>query len=151
MNRAATKITLLNRQRGVDFDLPTLRALVLAAATPSFGAAKVRSPLRMLVGVEISLVSDTAIAKVHRRFFNDPTPTDVITFPYGEILIGAGTVAKQAIRYQHSPTHEAALCAIHGMLHLGGYDDHAAREAAMMARLQERLLKAAVKLVSSHP
>ena len=53
--------------------------------------------------IEATIVSNRAIARVHRTFFNDPAPTDVITFPDGEILIGAGVVAGNAARFGNTP------------------------------------------------
>ena len=44
-------------------------------------------PVPVLSGldeVEISVVSDDVIRDVHARFLNDPTATDVITFPHGD-------------------------------------------------------------------
>jgi probable rRNA maturation factor len=92
-------------------------------------------------------VSDARIAQVHGQFFDDPTPTDVITFQHGEILIGAETVAENAVRYRHSPDDEAALCVVHGLLHLAGWDDLTARDAKQMAKMQEQIFKTARKMI----
>jgi probable rRNA maturation factor len=94
-------------------------------------------------------VSDRVIAKVHWRFFNDPAPTDVITFQDGEILIGAGMVAGNAARFGNTPSEEAALCLIHGLLHLAGWDDQTARETKDMRRKQEQIFKMARRVVCS--
>ena len=40
--------------------------------------------LSVLDEVEISVVDDDVIRDVHARFLNDPTVTDVITFPHGD-------------------------------------------------------------------
>ena len=108
-----------------------------------------RAPLAGLEEIEATIVSDRAIAKVHRTFFNDPAPTDVITFPDGEILIGAGVVADNAARFGNTPNEEAALCLIHGLLHLAGWDDQTAREAKDMRRKQEQIFKMARRVVCS--
>jgi probable rRNA maturation factor len=81
---------------------------------------------------------------VHADFLDDPTPTDVITFHHGEILISLDTAARQAAEYRLPYEHEAALYIIHGLLHLGGWDDHNPTEAADMKTLQERILKEAL-------
>jgi probable rRNA maturation factor len=86
---------------------------------------------------------------VHETFFNDPAPTDVITFPDGEILIGASVVAGNAVRFGNTPDEEAALCLIHGLLHLAGWDDRIAREAKDMRRKQEQIFKMARRMVCS--
>lgn len=48
-------------------------------------------PVPVLSGldeVEISVVDDDVIRDVHARFLNDPTVTDVITFPHGDGMGG---------------------------------------------------------------
>jgi probable rRNA maturation factor len=99
--------------------------------------------------IEATIASDRAIARVHRTFFNNPAPTDVITFPDGEILIGAGVVAENATRFGNTPSEEAALCLIHGLLHLGGWDDQTVRGAKDMRRKQEQIFKMARRVVCS--
>jgi probable rRNA maturation factor len=107
------------------------------------------TPLGELEQIETAILSDRAIAKVHRTFFRDPAPTDVITFPYGEILIGAGVVAANAARFGNTPSEEAAFCLIHGLLHLAGWDDRTARGAKDMNRKQEQIFKMARRMVCS--
>ena len=106
-----------------------------------------REPLAQLEKVEVTIVSDRTIARVHGDFFDDPTPTDVITFQHGEILIGAGTIEENARRYGQGASDEAALCVIHGLLHLAGWDDLTAAEAKQMARKQEQIFKKARQVV----
>ena len=107
------------------------------------------APLIELDEIEATIVSNRAIARVHRTFFNDPTPTDVITFPDGEILIGAGVVAANAARFGNTPNEEAALCLIHGLLHLAGWDDQTDHDAKDMRRKQEQIFKMAHRVVCS--
>jgi probable rRNA maturation factor len=99
--------------------------------------------------IEATIISDRAIAKVHRTFFNDPAPTDVITFSDGEILIGAGVVADNAARFGNTPDEEAALCLIHGLLHLAGWDDQTSLAAKDMRLKQEQIFKMARRVVCS--
>ena len=94
--------------------------------------------------VEITLLGEAAIARVHGEFMDDPTPTDVITFEHGEILIGVPVAAANARKYRHPADHEVALCAIHGLLHLLRYDDLTEKERIVMHRRQEEILKAAL-------
>jgi probable rRNA maturation factor len=90
--------------------------------------------------VEISFVDDEAIGRVHGEFLGDPEPTDVITFDHGEILISAETGQRRAEEFGHSAERECVLYAVHGMLHLQGFDDHEAGDAARMKEVQERIL-----------
>ncbi|HRJ71629.1 MAG TPA: rRNA maturation RNase YbeY [Terrimicrobiaceae bacterium] len=144
----AISLVIGNRQRAVSLDLGFIRRTA-AAAVPGCLAA-LRSPdvpLARLTEVEAVVLSDKAIARVHGTFFQDPTPTDVITFHHGEILLGAGVIAENARRFGQDPSEEAALCVIHGMLHLAGWDDLTARDAKLMARKQEQIFKAALRMV----
>ena len=52
--------------------------------------------------VSVTLIDDLKIGRVHLQFMDDPSPTDVITFPYGEegeILISVETAVRQALEY----------------------------------------------------
>lgn len=123
--------------------MPWIQGVVLSALPDCLAAALPRSPLPTLTTIEASLISDKTIASVHNEFFQDPTPTDVITFDHGEILVGAGVVATQAPEFAHTPSEEAALCIIHGMLHLGGWKDKTRKDAKAMAKTQIRIFRRA--------
>jgi probable rRNA maturation factor len=97
--------------------------------------------------VEISIVSDKEIARVHGEFLDDPTPTDVITFHHGEIIISADTAERQGREHKHPFDHELALYLIHGLLHLAGWDDHEKTEAREMAKRQQSILRNALETV----
>ncbi len=122
--------------------LESLRARAEKALPHCRAVARPGSPLPDLPEIEVSLVSDAEIAAVHGQFLDDPTPTDVITFEHGEILISVETAARQAREYGHNQPvpREIALYLIHGLLHLAGWDDHHPDEAAAMAAEQERVL-----------
>ncbi len=137
-----------NRQRGISFDLDFIARM--AQVAHPFCLAANRSdtvPLAQLTEIAVSLLSDRRIAQVHREFFDDPTPTDVITFQHGELLLGAGVVADNAQTFGRSINEEAALCVIHGLLHLAGWDDLTAAEAKKMAARQEQIFKMARRML----
>ena len=79
--------------------------------------------------------------RVHGDFFGDPTETDVITFPYGEILVCPAVARERATEFGHDVEHEILLYALHGLLHLAGYDDTTPTLARAMTRAQSRLLQ----------
>jgi len=81
------------------------------------------------------------MARVHGDFLGDPTETDVITFPYGEILICPAVAKDRAAEYGVEVNQEVLLYALHGLLHLAGYDDTTLGLAKEMAAAQGRLLK----------
>lgn len=139
------KLALFNRQKTQAVPLPWLRRIAKNALPACLAAAKPRedSVLSSLPEVEITYVSDAEIARVHGEFLDDATPTDVITFHHGEILISAETAARQAIEHGQTLDHELALYLIHGLLHLAGWHDEDPEEAAEMARTQETILQQA--------
>jgi probable rRNA maturation factor len=103
-------------------------------------------PLTSLEEIEVSLVSDEVISQVHGDFLQDPTPTDVITFHHGEILISLDTAARQAAELSQPYEREVALYLIHGLLHLAGWHDADETERAEMHRLQEIILDRIYKM-----
>lgn len=90
--------------------------------------------------VEISLVDDAAIARVHGEFLGDPSPTDVITFPYGEILVGWETAAAYARLHGLDQGEELFRYMVHGLVHLQGYLDAAPEDRAALFAVQEPLV-----------
>mgnify|MGYP000738786712 CR=1 FL=1 len=90
---ASPKTVLYNRQKATAVPLPWLRRAVKAAVPGCLAQGKEREDavLATLEEVEITFVDDAEIARVHGEFLDDPTPTDVITFHHGEILISADT------------------------------------------------------------
>ncbi len=134
------QITLVNRQRRVRFDMQRLRRiseLSLAACMNESGDGLFR--LQKSPVIEVAVVSDAVIARVHRQFMGVPGATDVITFDHGEIVVSADTAQVQANEHGHGVVEELALYIIHGLLHLNGHDDIASRDRATMHRVQNRI------------
>lgn len=123
-----------------------LIAIVLAALPACVQVSlKLGGLLAGLCSIEISVLGARAMARIHREFLNEPGPTDVITFPYGEIVVCAPVAASRAPEFQHTVTEELALYCIHGLLHLAGHDDVRPGDAKRMHREQDRILKAALR------
>ena len=134
------QINLVNRQRRVRFDVGHLARLANASLPECRShSGDGRFALKKFALVEVAVVSDAVIARVHRRFMNVPGATDVITFAHGEIVVSADTARVQAAEHGHGVTEELALYIIHGLLHLNGWDDIEPRERARMHRIQERI------------
>lgn len=98
--------------------------------------------------VTIHFVSKEEITKLHGDFFDDPTPTDCISFPIdppgdtksGYTILGEIFVCPEvAIDYVDGgdPYREITLYVIHGLLHLMGYDDIEEEDQIIM-RTQEK-------------
>lgn len=134
-----------HRARAVPYDPPRLERLAAAALPHCLSIAKKHNAeLASLPGVEISILGARAMAKVHRDFLGIPGPTDVITFPYGEILVCAPVAAERAREFGHDTTTELVLYLIHGLLHLSGHDDTTPAAARRMAAAQEKILHRAL-------
>lgn len=139
------RIAISHRCRAVPYNRLRLGNLAAAALPPCLSLAnKHNAELASLPGVEISILGARAMAKVHRDFLGIPGATDVITFPYGEILVCAPVAAERAREFGHDTTTELALYIIHGLLHLSGHDDTTPAEARRMAAAQEKILQQAL-------
>lgn len=148
MNRRPPKVTIHNRQKRLRPDLPWLRKVAARALPCCLAEQKTadgQPPLLCaLEEVDILIVSDPEIGVVHGEFLGDPTPTDVITFHHGEILVSADTAERQSAEFGQSWLMELALYMVHGLLHLAGWDDHDPEEAARMSEIQQRILAESV-------
>jgi len=141
-------LVVLNRQRRVRFNTRWVRQAAVFALPKCLAVSDDdRFALRALPEINVAIVSDATIAKIHVDFMGIKGPTDVITFEHGEIVISAETARDYAARYDHPIEHELALYTIHGLLHLNGFDDLAAAPAARMRRVQSRVLREVVKLL----
>lgn len=101
--------------------------------------------------VGVALVGDADIRRLNRRFLRKDRPTDVLAFPLergmpgdqllGEVVISVDRARVQARRVRHPLQTEISLLAVHGVLHLLGYDDTTPAAAARMARRQRQLME----------
>jgi rRNA maturation RNase YbeY len=91
------------------------------------------------------LTNDDEIQSLNRRFRSVDTPTDVLTFPSGEqkylgdVAISVPYAARQATERGVTLDQELAFLAIHGALHLLGYDDETEPERAEMVDEMNRV------------
>jgi probable rRNA maturation factor len=119
------------------------------------------APARARGIVTIALVSDADMRLLNRRYRRKNRATDVLSFPaaagrstaprrrrasglpaedglLGDIVIARGVAAAQARSTGHTLDAELRILALHGLLHLLGYDHH--RDSGQMRRLEARLL-----------
>lgn len=114
----------------------------LQALLPELLAAP-KGPDHVLSGldaVEISVVDDPTIAQVHAEFLDDPTATDAITFPYGEILVSCDTAATYAAAHGIAREEELFRYMVHGLTHLHGYLDYEPADREALFAVQEPLV-----------
>jgi probable rRNA maturation factor len=139
--RSSPEITVLNRQRTVSVEVSALQDFAAAALAECLKLrGRGQDVLAEIDEVSVVFVSDRRIAELHRRFLDEPGPTDVITFQHGEVVISVETARRQARAFGSSLQHELHLYLAHGLLHLRGFDDRTSAGAAEMKRLQDKLV-----------
>jgi len=114
------------------------------------------APPRARGAVTIALVSDERIRALNRTYRRKDYATDVLSFaaafapfaasaksqspiatPLGDIVIARGVARRQAREAGHDEATELKLLALHGLLHLLGYDHE--RDDGRMRRVEQRL------------
>lgn len=137
------------------------RGLTLGLGRWLAGAA----PARARGAVTVALVGDAAIRRLNHTYRGVDRPTDVLSFPaddpyvgrvglrragprvdierafLGDIAIAVNVARRQAREHGHPVGAEIRILALHGLLHLLGYDHDADR--GEMARVEDRLRRRA--------
>lgn len=98
----------------------------------------------------IRFVGDEEMCRLHEAWLGDPSPTDIMTFPYdeddgeqgGDILISIDTAAANASEHDWDTTDELRFLVLHGMLHILGWDDRDEGDRSAMLDRQQELLSA---------
>ena len=118
-----------------------------------------RHDLSETAEVSLTLVDDEQIHVLNRDYRGVDRPTDVISFALeegdepviiggpaemllGEIVISMETATRQAAEYGHGLEREVAFLALHGMLHLLGYDHMTQEDEKRMFGKQTEILTA---------
>ena len=94
----------------------------------------------------IALVTDARMRALNRAYRKKDYATDVLSFEaegaLGDLVIARGVAARQAREAGHSLQTELRVLALHGLLHLLGYDHEDPNDNGRMARLEARLRRA---------
>ncbi|MBU2495867.1 MAG: rRNA maturation RNase YbeY [Candidatus Omnitrophota bacterium] len=129
-------VYLRNLQRKVKIDVKNLRQRINRALEVSGLSFK---------QLGVILINNRRIAGYNQKFLGRNRPTDVLSFSLeeqeGEILISAETAGAQAKELHHSLEEELLTLAIHGFLHLAGYDDRKTKDRRLMFRETRRILR----------
>jgi len=136
----ACSVDITDRQKILSISQPWLERLVQRALVAE-GVEQAE--------IGILLVDDRRIAKLHADWFDDPTPTDVITFDLsagdvlsGDIAVSTETARRMAREFGWTPRQEVAYYVVHGLLHLTGYDDHTPADRRAMRSRERAVMKA---------
>jgi probable rRNA maturation factor len=136
--------------RGRPVRAPGLRQWLVSVAPPRARGA-----------LAIALASDAEVRSLNLRYRRRNESTDVLSFladgggqaasgpkapgqpvaatSLGDIVIATGVARRQARAAGHSYATELKVLALHGLLHLLGYDHHARDDGGRMARVEARL------------
>ena len=109
--------------------------------------------------VDITLVDDAAIHELNRTYRGIDRPTDVLSFALdegeeepevdddeiehllGDAIISAPPAVRQGEEYGHGLEREMTYLAVHGMLHLLGYDHMEEKDKLIMRKREEEVLR----------
>lgn len=104
--------------------------------------------------ISIALVSDAEITSLNEDYLQHEGPTDVISFalhepgesPLGDVYVGVEQAIRQAAEFGATPADEVLRLAIHGTLHVLGWEhpEGAGRTESEMFARQEALLRGVV-------
>ncbi|MFJ8063045.1 rRNA maturation RNase YbeY [Psychrobacillus sp. NPDC096426] len=111
--------------------------------------------------VSVTFVTNEAIQEINKTYRQKDMPTDVISFAMeemgegeieikdadiptllGDIIISVERTTEQAASYGHTFERELCFLAVHGFLHLLGYDHGTEEQEKEMFGLQETILQA---------
>ncbi|MDG2384120.1 MAG: rRNA maturation RNase YbeY [Pirellulaceae bacterium] len=130
------RVEVSNRQAVLDVDTSKLQdAITAVLKTEGIQQAE----------VSLAIIDDVEIHELNRRYLQHDYPTDVLSFVLersaagldGEVIISTETALERCQEFGWSATKELTLYAIHGTLHLVGFDDKTAVDRAEM-RERER-------------
>jgi probable rRNA maturation factor len=97
-------------------------------------------------GLTILLADDARLKALNAQFRGKDKPTNVLSFPasggdyLGDVAIAHGVAAREAVATTKTIHDHAVHLAVHGVLHLLGYDHETAREAQVMEPLEIAIL-----------
>lgn len=110
--------------------------------------------------VDITIVDDEEIHTLNREYRNVDRPTDVLSFALdegeedepelidgpeehllGDIIISAETAQRQGEEFGHGLEREIVYLAVHGLLHLLGYDHMTEEDKKIMRAKEEEALR----------
>jgi probable rRNA maturation factor len=104
--------------------------------------------------VNLSFVDDVEIRRLNLEYTGNDYSTDVLSFCYlesggpideviGEMAISIDTAARQAVGANMALSEEVALLALHGILHISGFDHQTPYDQERMQELQKTIMSEA--------
>jgi probable rRNA maturation factor len=103
--------------------------------------------------VVINFVGKKKIKSLHKKFFNDDTITDCITFPLdepfeksseykilGEVFVCVPVAIEYAFKHNIDEDDEVLLYVVHGLLHLLGFEDYTDKQRIVMQKNEKKCI-----------
>jgi rRNA maturation RNase YbeY len=133
--RAELAVTTRNRVRVSPSTVRTLRAKVSRAMRAAGVADR---------AMTLSLTNDRELRQLNNKYAGEDHATDVLSFEQsapllGDVIISVETARRQAKAAGHSLLAELFHLAVHGMVHLMGYDHASAAEERVMFAYEAKL------------
>ena len=135
-------------------------SIVMAINDPRWRKARLSTAIRKAVGtvlekenrygeLTVLLTDAAALRRLNRDFRGKDKPTNVLSFApgpnlkayLGDIAIAYDVAAEEAAAADKSFTHHVLHLAVHGTLHLLGYDHEEEREATLMEAKETQILR----------
>ena len=134
----------------VDYAVPETRLVDTQLVVDAISCILTMERLTRPIAVNVLLTGDGTLRRLNRRFAGEDHATDVLAFPataegphrdmqdlqdagfLGDIAVSVPRVARQALDHGVSAERELAMLAIHGTLHLLGYDHATPDEERVM-------------------
>ena len=99
--------------------------------------------------IAVYFVDTAEISALHEKFFDDPSPTDCISFPIdsqektdycilGDVFVCPQTAIEYASQHNTDSHSETTLYIVHGILHLLGYDDITEKDYVIMKKKESK-------------
>lgn len=136
------KISIIKKDKSVNLPLPLIKKICNTVA---------QGEDQKFDELNLFFVTPQEICELHDEFFDDPSPTDCITFPMdgpeesyrvlGDIFICPTVAVEYAKKRRLDPVQECSLYVIHGMLHLFGYDDINEIDRKQMKKAEKRYME----------
>jgi probable rRNA maturation factor len=140
---------------------PALTIDVLVVSDRWASAGRLKSAVRRAVaqagadlsttGSELAIVlaDDSTLRALNRDWRGIDAPTNVLSFPaknagagyLGDVILAHETIAREARSEGKPLTHHVAHLAVHGFLHLLGYDHERQADALKMEHTERRILR----------
>jgi probable rRNA maturation factor len=102
----------------------------------------------------IALSNDASVRRLNATYRSKDKPTNVLSFPagdeaqepgaarlfLGDVVLALETVLREAAELGIPPAHHLQHLAVHGVLHLNGYDHVSSADAEIMEALEIEIL-----------